>query len=503
MSLLGLASVLFIMLFQNCSMVAPTQELASSSSLSSLASLSANPVFSELQQKIITPKCLACHSSGLHNFSSYSNIMASGTVVAGNISGSTFYLQVLAGTMPLGRQPLAASETAAIKSWIETGALNLAPGVSPPTNTPPLSISAVAAIGTSPTSITLTWTLPSGTLTSVIVERAATVAGPFSIISTLGGSVSTYIDTGLTANLNYSYRVKAMNTFGVSPYSAVVSAMTLPFPPANPTGLSAVPISSSQINLNWVDNSVDESGFIIERAPAVGGPFTVLLTTAANVTTYSDTGLAASTTFYYRVAATNAGGKSAYTSTASALTATAAAGIPASPASVSALATSATQVTLTWTDSSTSETGFKVERALAATGPFTVIGSVGANVTTFPDSGLSAVTTYYYRVSSFNASGSSSPTASMSVTTFGTYAWINANVSIPKCVMCHSGGSPAAGYDLSTYTGTLLFVTKFNSGVSRFYLASFEGSMPLGSAKLTSVQLSAIKTWIDSGALNN
>lgn len=273
MSLLGLASLLFILLFQNCSIVAPTQELAGSSGLSSLASLSANPVFSELQQKVITPKCLACHSSGLHNFSSYASIMASGTVLAGDIAGSTFYLQVSTGMMPMGRQPLTAPETAAIKSWIQAGALNLAAGATPPTNAPPLAVSALVARGTSSTGITLTWTLPAGALTGVTVERAAAVAGPFTVIATLGGTVSTYMDSGLTANLNYSYRLKATNTNGSSPYSAVVTAMTLPFAPANPTGLMAVAASQSQINLSWADNSADELGFVIERGSSVGGPF--------------------------------------------------------------------------------------------------------------------------------------------------------------------------------------------------------------------------------------
>ncbi len=424
--------------------------------------------------------------------------MSSGTVLAGDIAGSTFYQQVLTGAMPLGGQHLSATDVAAIKSWIETGALNLAVGG----NLPPVAVSGFMAKATSQSAINLTWTLPTGALSSLIVERAASAAGPFAVLATLAGTVTSYSDTALTANLNYSYRVKAVNSFGSSPYSVVASAMTLPFPPANPSSLMAV-ASQSQISLSWADNSLDEAGFVIERAMTLSGPFTVLVTTASNIKTYSDTGLLAATTYYYRVAATNAGGKSGYTNTASAMTAAAVVGTPAAPASVSAMATSATQVTVTWTDSSSTETGFKVERALAATGPFTVVGNVGANTTMFADSGLAAVTAYYYRVSAVNASGNSSPTASAAVTTFGSYAWINANVSTPKCVMCHSGGSPAAGYDVSTYTGTLLFVTKFNSGVSRFYLAPLQGTMPLGGTNLTSLQLNAIKTWIDSGALNN
>ena len=85
--------------------------------------------------------------------------------------------------------------------------------------------------------------------------------------------------------------------------------------PAAPSGLTATAASSSQINLSWTDNSNNETGFKIDQATDCG--FTQNLTTVtvgANVTTYSATGLSASTTYYYRVRATNANGDSANTS---------------------------------------------------------------------------------------------------------------------------------------------------------------------------------------------
>jgi len=82
-------------------------------------------------------------------------------------------------------------------------------------------------------------------------------------------------------------------------------------PPAAPTGLTATPTSATQINLAWTDASSDETGFEIERATAAGGPWTLLTTTAANATSYNDTGLTTGTTYYYRVRATNAGVDSA------------------------------------------------------------------------------------------------------------------------------------------------------------------------------------------------
>ncbi len=108
--------------------------------------------------------------------------------------------------------------------------------------------------------------------------------------------------------------------------NAVLSAffldepVVLPDPPVAPTGLTATSVSRSQINLTWTDNSNNETGFKIERATSSSGPFQVIATAGANATSYSSTGLARNTTYYYRVCATNDGGVSGYSNTASAKT---------------------------------------------------------------------------------------------------------------------------------------------------------------------------------------
>jgi FtsP/CotA-like multicopper oxidase with cupredoxin domain len=90
-------------------------------------------------------------------------------------------------------------------------------------------------------------------------------------------------------------------------------------PPADPSNLVAAEVSASQIDLGWDDNSTDETGFDIERS-ADGANFGFHDSVSANETTYSDTHLAASTTWYYQVRAFNGDGPSGYTNTASATT---------------------------------------------------------------------------------------------------------------------------------------------------------------------------------------
>jgi alpha-tubulin suppressor-like RCC1 family protein len=91
-------------------------------------------------------------------------------------------------------------------------------------------------------------------------------------------------------------------------------------PPTPPSGLTATAISSSQINLSWTDNSNNETVFKIERKTGTGGSWSQIATVGANVTSYSNTGLAVNATYTYRVRASNAAGDSAYSNEASATT---------------------------------------------------------------------------------------------------------------------------------------------------------------------------------------
>jgi regulation of enolase protein 1 (concanavalin A-like superfamily) len=142
---------------------------------------------------------------------------------------------------------------------------------------------------------------------------------------------------------------------------------------------------------------------------------TLLTTTAANSTSYTDSTAVANTTYYYRVRATNGAGDSGNSNTASVTTPS----LPAAPSSLSGNATSATTVALTWTDNSGNETGFKVERATNSTFTtgLTLLTTTAANSTSYTDSTAVASTTYYYRVRATNAYGDSGNSNTVPVTT--------------------------------------------------------------------------------------
>src|SRR5262249_6808151 len=72
---------------------------------------------------------------------------------------------------------------------------------------------------------------------------------------------------------------------------------------------------------------------------------------------------------------------------------------------VSPVISIAAQLTLTWTDNSSNEDGFAIERDTGPTGTFTQIATTGPNVTSYIDSGLTSGTTNCYRVRAFNSAG--------------------------------------------------------------------------------------------------
>ena len=171
--------------------------------------------------------------------------------------------------------------------------------------------------------------------------------------------------------------------------------------------------------MTWTDTSANETGFVVQRCQGAGcSNFATIATPGANVTSYDNTGLTASTSYSYRVAATNGAGTSGYSNTATA--ATQGTG-PSAPSGLNASATSASQINLTWTDTSANETGFVVQRCQGAgCSNFATIATPGANVTSYDNTGLTASTSYSYRVAATNGAGTSGYSNTATATTQGT-----------------------------------------------------------------------------------
>jgi hypothetical protein len=169
---------------------------------------------------------------------------------------------------------------------------------------PPSSLSATAV---SQAQINLSWQDNSPDETDFHIERSPNGSTGWIEITTVGINVTSYNNTGLMSNTTYFYRVRAHrhSDNAYSTFSNVASATTLPpgQGPPDPSNLQALPVSATQINLTWTDNSGDESNFRIERSLNESSGWTEIVTVAANATSYRNVGLASGTTYYYKVRA--------------------------------------------------------------------------------------------------------------------------------------------------------------------------------------------------------
>ena len=336
-------------------------------------------------------------------------------------------------------------------------------GPAPPT--------ALVATAVSASQINLTWSDHAANETGFVIERCEGAGcSTFAALDTVGANTTSYSNTGLTASTSYTYRVAATNGAGTSPYSNTTSATTTTpgTTPAAPSSLSGSAVSASQINLTWSDHASNETGFVIERCQGVGcSTFAAVGTVGANVTSYSNTGLTASTSYSYRVAATNGAGTSGYSNTASATTTPGT--TPAAPSSLTAAAVSASQINLTWTDHASNETGFVVERCQGAgCSTFATIATLGTNVTSYNNTGLAASTSYSYRVAATNGVGTSPYSNTTSATTQG---------NVPPTV---SITAPANGATFTAPAMVPIAATASDTGGTITLVEFFQGTTKLG-----------------------
>ncbi|PKM47783.1 MAG: hypothetical protein CVV03_01820 [Firmicutes bacterium HGW-Firmicutes-8] len=178
-------------------------------------------------------------------------------------------------------------------------------------------------------------------------------------------------------------------------------------PPSTPTDLTAEVAGSSQINLTWT--VVTGATYNVYRADSGEGDYTKINTTTVTTNSYSNTGLSPSTTYYYKVSAVNATGESAASTAVNATTDAAAPGtpsIPSAPSGLAAAAAGSSQINLTWT-AVTGATEYYVYRASSAGGTYTKINTTTVTSASYSNSGLSASTTYYYKVSAVSTGGES------------------------------------------------------------------------------------------------
>ncbi len=253
--------------------------------------------------------------------------------------------------------------------------------------------------------VLLDWTDNATNEDSFVIQRSDN-GGAFGTLATLGANVTTYTDTTVVVGNTYDYQVAAVNVVGSSNYAGPANVVVTGAPPvpADPSGLGTTVQAGPQVLLNWTDNANNEDSFVIERDSGVG--FSVLTSVGANVTTYTDTSVAAGGSYNYRVAAVNLGGQSGWSNVANAVV-PAPPGGPAAPSNVTAQRSNR-RVWIRWTDNANDETGFVIQRANDAGFTVNVVPyNVPANDTRYRTPGKLSNGVYYFRIQAVNGSGAS------------------------------------------------------------------------------------------------
>lgn len=254
------------------------------------------------------------------------------------------------------------------------------------------------------TAINLSWRDTSETVNNFEIHRKIGFKGIYSLYRTVAGDVRNINDTGLNKDSTYYYKIRGVNSVGVSPFSNEVNSDNL-FSSGTlepPTNLIAQARGTRLIILTWKDNSQDENFFAIERK-GEWGDFSRIATVLKDVTYFRDTttGLFPGGNFSYRIKAYSSK-DSAHSNIST--TTTYSFDLPAPSNLTGNYDKPQRVVNLNWVNNDTQGLikNFEIERSVNDKSNFVSIGTVPSTQTNFTDSTTQINKVYYYRVAGLN-----------------------------------------------------------------------------------------------------
>ncbi len=320
-----------------------------------------------------------------------------------------------AGSIPITMSGVVASDPDG--AGVSINGVNGSVTVLPPADTTPPVISAVTSSSISSSGATINWTTNEASDTQV--DYGLTTS--YSSSSTLNtGKVTSHSQSlsGLSASTTYHYRVKSRDASGNLATSGDFTFATSAPPDQTPPVISAVTsssISSSGATINWTTNEASDTQVNYGLTTSYSSSSTL---NTSKVTSHSQSlsGLSASTTYHYRVKSRDAAGNLA---TSGDFTFTTSAAPDTTPPVISAVTSSdisSSGATITWTTNEASDT--QVEYGpTAGYGTSTTLNTSKVTSHSQSLSGLSASTTYHYRVKSKDASANLATSGDFTFTT--------------------------------------------------------------------------------------
>ena len=243
------------------------------------------------------------------------------------------------------------------------------------------------------------------------------------------GDATTLTLNDLTPGENYKVQIRARYYNAdrsvhewSGPWTATATQRVKNHPPAEPTGLTAAQVGHSVLTLTWDDpQDANITGYRVLRGPDAGSLSTIEADTGSASTEYTDTTVAAETTYFYAVLALSADGDGAQSSAISATTPAApppAEPPPAEPTGLTAARVGHSVLTLTWDDPQDARiTGYRVMRGPDAGSLSTIETDTGSASTEYTDATVAPETTYFYAVLALSADGYGAQSSAISATT--------------------------------------------------------------------------------------
>ena len=310
--------------------------------------------------------------------------------------------------------------------------------------------------------VTLSWGVNNFS-TGYIIERYSD--GKWIQIANIASNTTVSCKTGsLSAGTAYRFRIKAYNSSSVSSYT-YTSVETLP---ADVGDFRCTARTTSSITLSWNRNTT-ATGYKLEQYK--GGKWVQVAQINSNSTTsYKVTGLTAATVYSFRIRAYKTSGNvtahSGYTNL-STLTS------PTNVSNVVCAARSYNSITLSWKRNTTA-TGYKLEQYKG--GKWVQVAQINSNsATSYKITGLTAATTYSFRIRAYKTSGNA--TAHSGYTNLSTLT-SPTNVSNVVCAarsynsitLSWNRNTTATGYKLEQYkSGKWVQVAQINSNSTTSY----------------------------------
>ncbi len=220
-------------------------------------------------------------------------------------------------------------------------------------------------------------------------------SGGILVASAYSGTFSETISTDLTAGA-YELVVSSNGGYGNVGQYSISGTVPLAQPPLRPGNINFTPVTTTAASLAW-SNVPDATGFAVLRS--TNGYNYTQVATVADVTAFTDTGLAPATAYFYRLVAVNSAGTSAASPIAFAITM---ATTLAVPTALTATALSNGRVTLTWNDANYTTLGVKIEMSTDGIN-FSQIDTVALGTSVYTTARLTSLRHYWFRIRAYDS----------------------------------------------------------------------------------------------------